>query len=165
MYRFFSPLVFYVCTVVAVQTQPGPDLSGYTVCLSAPLNKPYSSTMAIPRQTDRQKDKQKKKKESDRALPCPRTSFCMQNAEAECLSRSLVECLCNWTLRWSSSNHGRIIKTCWSLQSWERGRFINDTLTTARGLRAQLRNGNIAWNRWLDCHLPAGPCQYEWSFM
>lgn len=76
----------------------------------------------------------KTNRESDCVLPCPCSAFCMQSAEAGCLSRSLVECLCNWMLRWSSSNHGRIIKTCWSLQSWERGRFINDTLTTALGL-------------------------------
>ena len=129
-----------------------------TVCLSAPLNK------LLPlRYPDRQKDKQEGRKKE--AWPCltssPPLLLCMQSAAAatvaECLSRSPVECLCNWTLRWSSSNHGRIIKTCWSLQSWERGRFINDTLTTACGPRALLRDGNIAWNRWLDCHLPAGP--------
>lgn len=155
---FFPPCLFYVCTAVADQTRPGPGLSGHSVCLYAALNKPHSS--ALPGQTERQTEKK-----TDRVLPCPRTAFCMQSAEAVCLSRSLAECLCNWTLRWSSLNHGRIIKRCWSPQSWERGRFINDTLTTARGLREQLRNGNIAWNHWLDCHLPAGPCQCEWSFM
>lgn len=61
-------------------------------------------------------------------VPAP-LSVC--RVRRQCLSRSPAECLCNWTLRWSSSNHVRIIKTCWSLQSWERGRFINDTLTTA----------------------------------
>lgn len=40
--------------LLADQMHTGPDLPAYAVCLSAPLNKPYSSTMVISRQTERQ---------------------------------------------------------------------------------------------------------------
>lgn len=63
--------------------------------------------------------------------------LCFQYAECRVFISVAAECLCNWRVRWSSSNQGRIIKTCWSLQSWGRGRFINDTLTAARGHRAR----------------------------
>lgn len=116
-------------------------------------------------ETPRQKEE---KTEEKRLWPCLtlslRCSLYAERAGSVYLAR-LVECLCKWTLGWSSSNHGGIIKTCWSLQSWERGRFINDTLTAAVdrvcGWEMVILLEIIGYH----CHLPAGPYQCEWSFM
>lgn len=114
---------------VADQIPTGPDLSAYTVCLSAPIHVPYSSTKAILRQMERQTQR------LTVSHLVPHRSLYAECSSSVYLAHSLVEYLCNRTQGWSSSNHGRIIKTCWSLQSWKRGRFINDTLTTAFGLQ------------------------------
>lgn len=127
---FFNPTCFDVCTAVADQIHTSPDLSAHAVWLSAQY---MSHTARLWRCSDRWKGKH-------RVWLHPtlsRIALCMQSAAVVFIShaRSLaVEYLCNRTQGWSSSNHGRIIKTCWSLQSWKRGRFINDTLTTAFGL-------------------------------
>lgn len=80
---------------VADQIHAGQDLPAIRrLSFSAPPNKLYSSFMAIPGRAERQTANDRL-----RLASSPSPAFCMQSAAAaaaaECLSRSLVECLCN----------------------------------------------------------------------
>lgn len=103
-----------VCSSVEDQTDPTRSRLVRIHILSLSCHK-YCSTSET--QTD--------EPEEEGVWPCL-TSSLLCFLYAECRGRvfiSAAECLCNWRVRWSSSNQGRIIKTCWSLQSWEKGQI------------------------------------------